>query len=228
MDPSPLRHPGKPPQACGVVAFRRGRCQLEKQRGCEPPGVHRGGQPDAQDAHSFRCGQRNLPVSAYITKRELNYIGCDEQLMFVTNNHWSHNEQFFLCKRVRPEEADPFIPLRWNEIVYSDVYHYRTMRRLNPDQTRVKVYMLSFEELVLSELVLKITSKEKYLGEVPMQRSTYIQDKYTNFMGSCELDIKSEGQFVMVKRYVSIQLRKNDDGVLTCDKYKEFLIDLPS
>ena len=50
------------------------------------------------------------------------------------------------------------------------------MRRLSPGETRVKLFILYFEELKFSEIVLKITSKEKFLGEVPLQRSTYVQD----------------------------------------------------
>lgn len=179
---------------------------------------------------AFNVDREIYPVtlaSAFISRKELNYIGTDGVLMFVTTNNWSPFEQFFFCKKIRPSEASPLIPLRWNEFYYSDVYHYRTMRKLNPGQTRVKLYILFFENFQNSELVLKITSKDKFLGEVPLLRSTYIQETYTNFMGSCELDIKHEGQFVMVKRYVSIFLRKNEVGVYTCDKYADFLIDVP-
>ncbi|GFO07289.1 hypothetical protein PoB_003379400 [Plakobranchus ocellatus] len=77
---------------------------------------------------AFNLDRDVYPVilsSAFIARKELNYIGTDGLLIFVTSQQWSASEQFFFCKRVRPSEAQPLIPLRWNEHFYSDVYHYR-------------------------------------------------------------------------------------------------------
>ncbi|KAH9504640.1 hypothetical protein Btru_062491 [Bulinus truncatus] len=124
--------------------------------------------------HSLDDGPLDL-CCAFIGRKQLNQIGPDGLLMFVTSAVWSERMQFIFCIRIRPYRATPPIPLRLDEQYYSDVWHYRMMRRLAPRETRVKAYFRLFEELSDWEIVLKITSKRKYLGELPVSLSRYTQ-----------------------------------------------------
>ncbi|CAL1542366.1 unnamed protein product, partial [Lymnaea stagnalis] len=176
--------------------------------------------------HSLDDGPLDL-CSAFIGRKQLNQIGPDGLLMFVTSSIWSEKMQFIFCIRIRPYRALPPIPLRQDEQFYSDVWHYRMMRRLNRKETRVKAYFRMFEELYNTEVVLKITSKTRFLGEVPVTLSKYTQFNYTSYLACAELDLKDEGQFVMVKRTRPGLLLKDDDGVYSHKRFPNFKFNLP-
>ncbi|XP_055884296.1 uncharacterized protein LOC106065782 isoform X1 [Biomphalaria glabrata] len=165
--------------------------------------------------------------SSFIGRKQLNQIGPDGLLMFVTSSIWSERMQFIFCIRIRPYRAMPPIPLRLDEQYYSDVWHYRMMRRLSPKETRVKAYFRLFEELIDTEIVLKITSKRKFLGEIPFTLSKYTQFNYTSFLAGAEMDLKDEGQFVMVKRPISYMLLKDQDGIYSNRHCGMFKFNLP-
>ncbi|KAH9504639.1 hypothetical protein Btru_062486 [Bulinus truncatus] len=176
--------------------------------------------------HSLDDGPLDL-CCAFIGRKQLNQIGPDGLLMFVTSAVWSERMQFIFCIRIRPYRATPPIPLRLDEQYYSDVWHYRMMRRLVPRETRVKAYFRLFEELSDWEIVLKITSKRKYLGELPVSLSRYTQYNYSSFLAGAEIDLKDEGQFVMVKRPKSSLLVKDREGMFTTRLNPMFKMNVP-
>ncbi|BFZ02084.1 hypothetical protein BsWGS_05123 [Bradybaena similaris] len=165
--------------------------------------------------------------SAFVGHKQLNMIGSDGNLMFVTSGLWSENSQFFFNVRIRPNYADPPFPLRQDEMFFNDVCRYRMMYHLPPGQSRVLAYFLSFEHFRHDEVILKITSKTKFLGEVPVSLSTYTQDNFTCFLASAEIDLKDAGQFVLVKRSAPVLLTKGQDGVYSNSRHPMFKLDIP-
>ncbi|XP_012942833.1 uncharacterized protein LOC101855746 [Aplysia californica] len=165
--------------------------------------------------------------SGYVNRKQLSHIGPDSGVMFVTSDLWPRQPQFLLNVRIRPESAVPPIPLRQDELCFEDVNHYRLMCQLPEGKTRVKVYFTVFEELSHSELVMKITSKRRYLGEVPVLMSTFSKQSYTNYLACADLDLKNEGQYVLVKRPVVSILYKDVSGVLSTPDHPMFMINVP-
>ncbi|XP_059159096.1 uncharacterized protein LOC131943094 isoform X2 [Physella acuta] len=112
--------------------------------------------------HALEDGPIDL-CSSFIGRKQLNQIGPDGLLLFVTSALWSERMQFILSIRIRPYRADPPIPLQQDEQYFSDVWHYRMLCWLHPRETRVKAYFL------------KVTSKARYIEQVPVRLSKYKQ-----------------------------------------------------
>ncbi|BFZ11817.1 hypothetical protein BsWGS_14856 [Bradybaena similaris] len=166
--------------------------------------------------------------SAFIGPKQLNMIGSNGNLMFVTSSLWSEDMQFFFNVRIKPQYANPKFPLRQDEMFFNDVCRYRMMYRLPPGRSRVRAYFLSFEHFRSAEVILKVTSKTKFLGDVPVSLSTYTQDNFTCFLASAEIDLKDAGQFVLVKRSAAVLLTKGLDWVYSNARHPMFKFDLPT